>query len=140
MTVDAPPVTMENLEKIAGYLTVFSQQREFGHWEGGELEDGTLQFPYVVYSKEVDEFLSLLYESHFLVTFDWSSWDDGRELTQDRDRLAQADLLTLRMLMTVIVRNDRFHEGALLNAIKDGLIAAILQRLHQIIPHNSKES
>ena len=136
MSVDQQPVSIEDLEKIAAYLPVFSQHRELGRWEGGELEDGTHQFPYVDYSRKVDEFLALLYKSRFLVVFDWSSWDDGRKLIQERDGLAQADLLTLRMLMTAIVRNDRFCEGALLSAIHDGLIAAILHRLQQIIGNN----
>ena len=92
--------------------------------------------PYVVYDQKVNEFRTLLYESGFMVVFDWGSWDEGPEIASDPARVSDVDLLTLRMLMTAIVRNDRFCEGAFLSAVQDGLIAAILKQLETLMKEN----
>ena len=138
MTVEHSPVSIENLEKIISFLPYFSQEEAVGQWEVGRSDDGVFQMPHVAYDEKVNTFRRLLYDSNFMVVFDWGSWDEGRELTKHRDQIAQADLLPLRMLMTAIVRNDRFCEGAFLSAIEDGLVANMLQRLKVIIGEERK--
>lgn len=140
MTVDHSLVSIENLEEIASYLPYFSRKEVPGQWEGGKSNDGVFQMPYVTYDEDVNTFQKLLYDSDFMVAFDWGSWDEGRELTKHRDQIVQADLLTLRMLMTAIVRNDRFCEGAFLSAINDGLVADILQRLQVLLKNGEIEN
>jgi len=133
MKVEQTPVSREDLEKIASYLSYFSCEELPGRWKGGKIENRTVQVPYVSYDEKVYDFEELLRTSGFTVVFDWPQWEEGRELTRHRERIAQADLLTLRMLLTAIMRNDRFCEGAFLGAIADGLIADILKRLTTIL-------
>ena len=133
MNIEYEKVAIEDLMAIAAYLTYFSQENVYGEWKGGESNEGVFQMPHLVYNEKVNTFRRLLYESGFMVSFDWSKWEEGKILTANREKLLSVDLLTLRMLITTIVRNDRFSEGAFLGTIESGLIADILQRLNVLL-------
>lgn len=45
----------------------------------------------------------------------------------EANHFANLDLLTLRKLLTAIIRNDRFCEGALLSALESGTIQKIIR-------------
>jgi O-acetyl-ADP-ribose deacetylase (regulator of RNase III) len=65
-----------------------------------------------------------------LAGFDWPSWrPEGWRFVDRPQRVATADLTTLRRLMTMHVRAERFNEGHLDWAIDNGHIAAIVERL-----------
>lgn len=137
MEIEQEPILKQDIEQLLDFLPYFSEEHEFGKWHGGKkTESGAIQMPYVVYSDRVSAFRSLLYESNFMVVFDWGSWDEGRSIASDTTKIASVDLPTLRMLITAIVRNDRFCEGAFLSAIQNGLIATILKRLEVLIKEN----
>ena len=140
MEIEQEPISKQDIEQLLTFLPYFLEEHEFGKWEGGKTESGSIQMPYIVHSSKVHEFRSLLYDSNFMVVFDWGSWDEGREIASDPVKVSNVDLLTLRMLMTAIVRNDRFSEGAFLSAIADGLIADILQRLQVLLKSGKIES
>ncbi len=74
-------------------------------------------------------FVDLAYEDNWVVGFDWPEWDEGRELAADPERIASVDMLTIRKLITALVRNERFCEGALQGAYERGVIQAILSRI-----------
>ena len=130
MKVEQTQLTDESISKIIAYLPYFLEDNKFGEWSGGDKVDGVIQMPHLEYSDKVIEFLKLLYGTKFLVNFDWGSWDEGRDIIGSPELIQQADLLTLRMLLTAIVRNDRFCNGALLSAIENGIIQEILNRLN----------
>jgi len=134
MNVEHNPVTVEKLQEIVAYLPYFTEEKS-----SGELKGGAFQMPYVVYDEKVNAFQRLLYDSDFIVVFDWISWDEGRKLTEQRDKLMKTDLLTLRMLLTTILRNDRFNEGVFLYAIQDGLVSDILQRIKILLESGGTE-
>lgn len=97
---------------------------KFGGWRGG-----AGQFPRVDYSPIVQEFVEGLYHRRLMVQFDWSRWNRGRRLAKKPAGIEQASAPDCQKLITAIVRNDRFCEGALLSALEHGLIQACLQRL-----------
>lgn len=72
------------------------------------------------------------YETNFLVDFNWSNWEKGRKIINSSDAIKIADLLTLRMLITIIVRNDRFNEGSFERAVENGTIRLILERVNEL--------
>lgn len=72
------------------------------------------------------------YETEFLVKFDWSSWDKGRKIINDNEAIGKTDMLTLRMLITAIIRNDRFNEGAFERSLENGVVKQILLRLKKL--------
>ena len=101
-------------------------------------KDTLVQRPTVVFNDEqcfrqehesIGRFVELVYEDDWIIGFDWSSWDEGREIASDLSRVASADLLTIRKLITALVRNERFCEGALQDAYERGLIRAIILRI-----------
>jgi hypothetical protein len=88
---------------------------------------------YFAYSPEVDGFIRTLNEQNVLVPFDWTSWQgEAQRYRSDPEALAEADLLTLRRLLTTHIRADRFVEGHLASMLESGHITAILRRLREI--------
>ena len=64
---------------------------------------------------------------------DWSRWLDGRgdELVHDRDgrAIGEASLDDCRRLLVALVRQSRFVEGAMLDALRDGRVRWTLERV-----------
>lgn len=66
-----------------------------------------------------------------MVVFDWPTWartDEAQTLHDDRRVLAAATPDLLAKLVTALVRQDRFNEGALGASFESGLMAAIARR------------
>ena len=119
MKVEQTPLTDELISEIIAYLPYFLEDNKFGEWSGGDKVDDVIQMPYLEYSEKVIEFFRLLYSAKFLVDFDWGGWDEGRDIIGSPELIQQADLLTLRMLLTAVMRNDRFCRGAFLSTEED---------------------
>ena len=67
--------------------------------------------------------------------FDWPAWaqtPEAQRLRDDREALEQATVLELARLLTVVIRSERFGEGAVAEAIESGLVAAVLRRIEQL--------
>ena len=101
-------------------------------------KDTLVQIPTVVFNdkqcfrqehESIGRFVELVYEDDWIIGFDWTSWDEGREIAADLTRVATADMLTIRKLIAALVRNERFCEGALQDAYERGLITAIILRI-----------
>jgi len=124
-----PEVGPEQIDAVLAFLPVFTQPGiSFGEWRAPEG-----QMPYYADSREVRDFVAALYKHRFVVSFDWPSWqDEAKRLMNEPGALAEADLLTLRKLLTTHVRADRFNEGHLGSVLESGHVAAILRRLQVI--------
>jgi hypothetical protein len=59
---------------------------------------------------------------------DWISTPEAIALRTDRETLARATPDQLEKLLTMLIREDRFNEGALAYSFETGLIAAIARR------------
>lgn len=78
----------------------------------------------------MQQFLQAFYASDFLISFDWSDWqDEARRYFADPELLQTADVLILRRLLTLHIRKDRFWDGHLCEMIERGHISSILRRL-----------
>jgi hypothetical protein len=93
---------------------------------------GVWTMPYVRYSDTVEKLVQAAYD-HGLVLrdFDWAKWAStkvARSLRDDEATLAAATPEQLARLLTVLIRQDRFAEGTLLDAFESGLILRILRR------------
>ena len=122
-------VGLQQIDAILKYLPIFEKpDYQFGRWVE---QEG--QFPYFSFSPEVDEFIDALHREDVIIPFDWTIWrKEARRCQTDPEALETADLLTLRKLLTVHVRADRFAEGHLASVFESGHITAILHRLKQI--------
>lgn len=128
-TNTAPDVGPEQLDAILKFLPVFeSKGFSCGEWV---VRKGHM--PHFRYHSDVDGFVLALYRQHIVLQFDWVSWKDEAKRHMARtDSLAEADLLTIRKLLTTHVRADRFVEGHLGQVLNSGHIVEILRRLKAI--------
>jgi hypothetical protein len=105
----------------------------FGEWPGGDKNaQGVFTLPYCAPAPVVSRFLKAVYGIPIIIDFDWISWDEGRKIARDHDfDFDTVDLQTKCKLITAIVRNDRFCEGALVSAFDTGLILRILKSIEK---------
>ncbi len=126
---ESTPVDKRDLEAILSYLPSFEQPG----YDFGEMIEEKGALPWADYSGEVMEFYRDLYSHHFIVDFDWSSWQHvAIEYFQNPELITTADLTTIRRLFTIHIRKDRFCEGHLLSVLESGHITMMLQRLATI--------
>jgi hypothetical protein len=79
------------------------------------------------------QFLSYFYEELFVINFDWGSWDEGRQfLKSENPDYGSTDEVFCYKLITAIIRNDRFFEGALQANLENGTIHRIIERLIEL--------
>ncbi|MEI6515770.1 MAG: DUF6508 domain-containing protein [bacterium] len=90
-------------------------------------EDG---FPDEEFKGVVSGFMDACYKNGFVVKFNWEDWGpEAERYKADPDLLKNADLATLRRLITWHIRQNRFSRDHLATQIAQGHILAILRRL-----------
>lgn len=126
---DIPEIGLPQLDAVLKFLPIFEQPGYvFGEWH-----NPAGKFPYYSMSPEVSDFIQTLYAQEIIISFDWPSWqEEAARYLSHPGAVGQADLLTLRKLLTLHVRQDRFVEGHLAHMLKDGHITALLRRLNKI--------
>ncbi len=119
---DYPPYTRDSIGQLLQFLPAF---------EKGDFQDAA--DIYLAGGRNpplVDKFGQAVYQSGFVFPFDWARWNEGRKMTSDD--VAQADVLTLRKLLTALVRSEHFHGGALADYCASGFVEQILRRLREL--------
>ncbi len=118
----------ERLEALAAFLPDFeSPGFEFGHMDkapGG--------MPYYNLSPVASRFVHTCYKMGWVLNFDWVQWKDSPEATEllrNPEAMEAATPDQLGRLLTAIIRQDRFAEGALGAAFDSGLLTAIIRRI-----------
>lgn len=117
------------MKRLTNYLEFFQNDRSVFFTEnmGWRIE-----------SPEVSQFREELYATEFLLVFDWVQWinenDEFKNVNNNvKDKIRNADLETLRKLMTSYIRGDRFNEGLFIDVILKGHVTDILLRLQELI-------
>jgi hypothetical protein len=122
-------ITAQKMDTIIEFLPIFEKDG-FAFWHGKDMPGATPNF---FFSKETRFFIPRLYQDGWLINFDWGKWQrQAEKYALDPDKVARAGLMTLRQLLTVHVRKDRFCEGHLDHMFRSGHILAILKRIKQI--------
>jgi hypothetical protein len=126
-----PDDLRRRIDAIIRFLPAFEATgAPHGEWQ---FEEGVM--PFLVTSEAVNEFVEALYENGWVEPFDWGAWQDtAARYVESPDMVAQADVDTIRKLLTTHARNDRFCEGHLIAMIESGHIAACLRRLRELRP------
>ena len=80
------------------------------------------------------EAMKFLYDNNLLIDFDWSHWDEGRELYKkdDPNKYNLLDIEWVLKLLTAVARNDRFNEGAWAALFDSGDAQKLFARLLEI--------
>jgi O-acetyl-ADP-ribose deacetylase len=125
----------KNISNILKFISYFESTGE----EFYKLDSKYLMNPYV-YSKEVNDFIKALYKENIIFSFGWPNWqNEAGKYYRDPELIKTADIKTLRKLLTLYVRKERFRSGHLANMIKSGHILNILKRL-KIIEESLKRN
>jgi len=127
------PTLQQRLRGLAAFLPQFEQPGFcFGHWE----EPGRPYLPWYSFSRVTDEYIEAAYDLEWVrLDFDWPAWMQTPEAIQLRDdarALSRATPEQLSRLLTVLIRQDRYCDGALADAFESGLLTAICHRAAQL--------
>jgi len=115
-----------NVRAILAFLPIF----ESPGFAFGEMVAQPGQFPCAREAPEVSAFVQALHDNGWVEPFDWSEFqDEATGYFEDPSRLETVGLETIRKLLTLHVRKDRFCDGHFLEMLEAGQIQAILRRL-----------
>ena len=129
------------LEKLAALLPVFTAPGfSFGEWaHSREVAPNTFTMPFYIFSSPADALSKTCCEDGWVRSdFDWGEWKqtpEAVELLESPDALARATTDQLSKLLTVIIRQEKFCDGAMASAYDSGLITAILRRAVSLCGH-----
>jgi hypothetical protein len=98
--------------------------------DNDKVDSEIFQMPSLIRSSLAMKFSSLVYKLGIIISFDWPHWDEGRAIANKEDfDFDLIDIPTKCKLITAVVRNDRFCDGALIGAFETGFILKILQSI-----------
>ncbi|MCM3038678.1 DUF6508 domain-containing protein [Paenibacillus motobuensis] len=122
-------ITEQEIKKLLSYLEFFQDSSSVFFTEVNG---------YYQESDDVHRFREALNETGFLLVFDWTTLLHDNEVYKDinhdiQGQIRNADLETLRKLMTSYIRGDRFNEGLFISTIVNGHITNILLRLKELV-------
>ena len=126
------PALTDRLDALAEFLPKF----ESPDFEFGRMESPPGAMPFYVLSDTASKFHKTCYQMKWVQPFDWSKWKDSPEAIKLRDEpsaLEQATPEQLERLLTVLIRQDRFVEGALGGAYESGLLTRIIRRAAALV-------
>ena len=120
-------LTKEDLQSLFNLIPEIKNTKTF-YKEKPKLNDGkTIEMRYPEEAEVVWKFHDLVYKIPIIISFDWPSWEEGREIINDDDYdFNSLDIVAICKLITAIVRNERFCEGALLSAFRNGTMLKLL--------------
>lgn len=97
-----------------------------------KIDKDDLFHPYV-YSREVNKFLATIIKEEFTIVFDWTEWQkEAVKYFKDPELIDAVEITTLRKLMTMFIRKERFCSGFINSVIDTGMILKILERLNTL--------
>ena len=129
---ESVPLTKKNIEVSLNYLPYFEDKNlKFFDILMPKRDGGNIvEYIYVTYSAKFMEFYRELHEQGFVTNFNWlDSTLESNDLSHYYELLEDADIMTLRKLITIIVRHDKHNEGFFADVIDSGLLLAMLNRL-----------
>lgn len=90
----------------------------------------------VQYPPIVDELIATAYDDDWVRRdFDWTEWIDTPEawhLLNDPESVRRATKQQVAYLLTVILRQDRFADGTILEAVRSGYLQRLLHRIRAL--------
>ena len=132
------PTLKERLEALAAFLPKF----ESPGFKFGQMQAPTGKMPYYKTSALASQFVQTCYKMGWVKPFDWAEWmqsTEAKRLRDDPAALANGTWEQLRRLLTVMIRQDRFVEGALGSAFESGLLTGIVRRA-SVLARDTREA
>jgi hypothetical protein len=92
------------------------------------------------YSPLLSRIMSAIQHSGLKLKFNWGAWqDEAHRICYEPGLLEKADLETIRKLLTMHLRKERFCEGHLAAVCEEGLMLRTLLRLKALYDEGSIE-
>ena len=111
--------SISELKPLLDLIPEIENTKNFDEMAGGVTENGITSLPYSNHSEVVLRFLKAVYDIPIIISFDWGSWNEGREIANDESfDFESIDIPTKCKLITAFVRNDRFCDGALIEVFE----------------------
>jgi len=133
--------TLEDWKPLLALIPEIENTKEFGRIVGGfRDENGVFQMPMWVEGIVIGKFIDVVYNMPIIISFKWYEWDEGREMGKSGFDFDSVDIPTKCKLITAIVRNDRFCDGALVSAFESGIILRILKSIERQVKAKFAES
>ena len=131
-------VRRDKLSAIARFASVFTEPgfRFTTRYEQAAEGPGKAAVPRFHLTEDAYRFIEAACGSGWVELPDWRTWsfsEEAQDLDRNPARIAQASEDQLGKLLTVHIRNDRFHEGALNTAFESGVLTAIVQRAEALL-------
>lgn len=120
------------LQQMLDGLVEFAEYFQRPDADFGEWESPSRQTPYPVWSQKTTEFVEACYELGWIERFEWGSWaytEEGLKLRDDPEALEIATVQQIGRILTVLIRQDRFADGALLSSFESGYMQRVLRRI-----------
>jgi hypothetical protein len=128
---------MNPIEKLFAFIPFFEKasEGEICTWGGGcGLHAGhSCTAAYPIYTQKFKEFIDAIYDA-CLVDEDYSLSLSKLGLYQDniQERIEKAEYCDIKILLTHIIRGERFQDGLWVHASRNHLFTKILQRLQEL--------
>ena len=131
-------VTDAQWAELWAAVDAVAAEETHAEWVGGTpetrvvdgVEQTVTQMPYPIYSEAVERLRSAIGGSGLIVPYDWMHWED-----LDRYRgptaLADAPVTDAVRMLVAIIRAERFGDGNIEGALKDGTMQAALARIRR---------
>jgi hypothetical protein len=125
--------TLSDWKPLLDLIPDIEAEKKFGEAVGGGfIDENTIELPNYLESLIVISFREIVYQIPIMIDFDWSRWNEGRKMAGDKDfDFDTVDIPTKCKIITAIVRNDRFCDGALVDAFQRGLILKVLKSIEK---------
>ncbi len=121
----ANKISKDSIDRLLALLPEFERD-EFATGDAHYRETGQ-------YLPQIFRLCERISESGLALSFDWVSWKkDEAPGVLTEEGIAQADLVTVRKILTYCVEQDRFFGGFLPMVCSNGLILAVLRRLKEV--------
>ena len=127
--------TIQEWKPLLDLIPRIERQKSFSKMRDDcSSEKNKITLPYFVEEPIVNEFREIVYQIPIIIDFNWSGWNDGRKMASDENfDFDTIDIPKKCKLITTVVRNDRFCDGALASAFERGTILKILRSIERQI-------
>ncbi len=96
------------------------------------LEKGIIDMNPYVEHEIVEKFRQVCIDIPIMIDFNWSAWDEGREMVSDENfDYDSIDIPTKCQIISAIVRNDHFRSGRLIEAFETGMMLKVLKSIRK---------
>ncbi|HOI01105.1 MAG TPA: DUF6508 domain-containing protein [Bacteroidales bacterium] len=126
-------IPREDWQPLFELIPEIERSEEFGEMLGGnDNEKGEMMWPFWVEEEVITRFRDIIYNLPVTVAFNYMEWDEGKEMASKQDfDFDTIDVPTKCKIITAIMRNDRFCDGALISAFESGLMLALLKSIQR---------